>query len=236
MRKRTYIFSFPGILHLISLLMAVSTLPVLAKDVEPLRSALEHYLRTQTQGLPGKISFSISKLDPATQLSPCTAFEPFLPPGGRLWGKTTVGIRCLGPGSWTVYVPVQINLIGDYLIAAHPLVAGQVLSGTDFSLRNGDLGLLATGTVTDPAQAVGKTVKNSIAAGQPLRADQLVAPWAIQQGQNVKVISKGSGFSVSNEGKALNNAVDGQVAQIRMNSGQVISGVARPGGTVEISY
>jgi flagella basal body P-ring formation protein FlgA len=90
--------------------------------------------------------------------------------------------------------------------------------------------------VTDPAQAIGKTVRNGIAAGQPLRSDLLSAPWLVQQGQSVKLLSRGAGFTVSNEGKALNNATEGQIAQVRTASGQVVSGVARSPGVVEVSY
>jgi len=90
--------------------------------------------------------------------------------------------------------------------------------------------------VTDPAQAIGKTVRNGIAVGQPLRSDLLTAPWLVQQGQSVKLLSSGVGFTVSNEGKALNNATEGQIAQVRTASGQVVSGVARSPGVVEVSY
>ncbi|MBI4741943.1 MAG: flagellar basal body P-ring formation protein FlgA [Betaproteobacteria bacterium] len=221
------------LLPLIAVCVAAQATP---KEHDPIKGAVESFLHIQTQGLPGKVSYSVGQLDPAAQISSCGAFEPFLPPGGRLWGKSTVGVRCLGPAAWTVYVPVQVSLFGDYLVSAHSLAAGKVLAPGDFTARSGDLGLLASSTLTDPAQALGKTVKNGVAAGQPLRADQLVAPWAVQQGQSVKLVSKGSGFSVSNEGKSLNNAVEGQVAQVRTPSGQVVSGIARSGGTVEISY
>jgi flagella basal body P-ring formation protein FlgA len=227
------------ILRLLALLLLCTAAPASAKeanDTDALKEALDYFLRTQTQGLPGKVSYNISKLDPGTQLAPCSAFEPFLPPGSRLWGKSTVAVRCLGPSKWTIYVQVQISLLGEYLVSAHSLMAGKVLSAEDFSTRSGDLSLLASSTLTDPAQALGKILKNGLNAGQPLRADQLTAPWAIQQGQNVKLLSKGSGFSISNDGKALNNAAEGQIAQVRTNSGQTISGIARTGGTVEISY
>jgi flagella basal body P-ring formation protein FlgA len=69
-----------------------------------------------------------------------------------------------------------------------------------------------------------------------LRHDLLKAPLAIQQGQSVKLLSGGTGFRVSAEGKALNNAQDGQLAQVRTGSGQTVSGIARTGGTVEIAF
>lgn len=220
----------------LALLFFLLAIPALSNAQSSLTDTLEHYLRTQTQGLPGKVSYSIGQLDSRTQLTPCNAFEPFLPAGSRLWGKATVGVRCLGPSAWTIYIPVQVNVLGNYLVTTRSMSAGQLVGAGDFVSRSGDLGSLPANILTDQAQALGKTVKNGIAAGQPLRSDFLIAPWAVQQGQSVKLVSKGSGFSVSSEGKALNNAVDGQVAQVRTGSGQTVSGIARPGGVVEVSY
>lgn len=217
-------------------LLLLSASPTFANAQNSLADTLDHYLRAQTQGLPGKVSYSIGQLDSRTQLSPCSAFEPFLPAGSRLWGKTTVGVRCLGPSAWTVYVPVQVTVSGNYVVTTRPMAAGQVLSAGDMVTRSGDLSALPATILTDQAQAVGKTVKNGISSGQPLRSDLLIAPWAVQQGQSVKLVSKGSGFSVSSEGKALNNASDGQIAQVRTGSGQTVSGIARTGGVVEVSY
>ena len=201
-----------------------------------LSEALDQYLRIQTQGLPGKVSYSVGQLDQHAQLAPCSAFEPFLPPGGRLWGRATVGIRCLGPNRWTVYVPVQIRVTGSYLVTARHLTPGQIVSPADVLAQSGDLGALPASVLTDQTQAIGKKVRNGIAAGQPLRSDLLTAAWAVQQGQSVKLLSSGAGFTISNEGKALNNAADGQIAQVRTTSGQVVSGVARSGGVVEVTY
>jgi flagella basal body P-ring formation protein FlgA len=208
----------------------------LSQTHEPVSAAVDHYLRTQIQGLPGQVTYSIGKLDPKTQLKPCDAFEPFLPTGNRLWGKATVGVRCLSPAPWTIYLPVQVNISGTYLITARPIPGGQPIGADDMMTRSGDLTSLPANVLTDETQALGKMAKNRIAAGQPLRSDFLTAPWAVQQGQSVRLVTKGSGFSVSSEGKALNNAVDGQVAQVRTNSGQTISGIARAGGVLEVSY
>ena len=199
-------------------------------------SALDNFLQTQTQGLPGKVTYSHGQLDQQSRLAACSAYEPFLPPGSRLWGKTTVGVRCLAPTPWTAYVPVQVSIAGSHLVAFRQLLPGQKVERGDIASQPGDLGALPVSVLTDPAQAIGKTVKIGVAAGHPVRAEWLAAPWVVQQGQSVRLISSGDGFSVSNEGKALNNAVDGQVTQVRTHSGQVVSGVARPGGIVQVSY
>jgi flagella basal body P-ring formation protein FlgA len=55
----------------------------------------------------------------------------------------------------------------------------------------------------------------------------------VQQGQTVRLVASGAGFSVTTEGLALNNAGEGQPARVRLASGQVVSGMARAGGFVE---
>ena len=221
---------------IISLWLASLSIGFAQADQTPLYKAVDDYLRTQTHGLPGKVSYRITPLDRRTQLPPCDAFEPFLPSGGAPWGRTTVGVRCLGPSSWTVYVQAQVSVFAKYLVATRPLTAGQIVGTNDFVTRSGDLGLLPATILLDAEQALGKTVKIGIAAGQPLRSDQLIAPWAVQVGQTVRTVSRGEGFSVSSEGKALNNAVEGQTVQVRASSGQIVSGIARTGGIVEVNY
>ena len=202
----------------------------------PLYEAIEDFVRTQTRGLPGKVGYTITLPDARTQLSPCQAFEPFLPQGGKLWGKTNLGVRCLGPSTWTIYVPVQISVTGNYIVSARNLAGGSLVTSADIAVRSGDLCTLPSSILNDPIQAIGKTLKNGVASGQPLRGDLLIAPWAVQQGQTVKMVSSGPGFSVSSEGKALNSAAAGQVVQVRTSNGQTVSGIARAGGVVEVSH
>jgi flagella basal body P-ring formation protein FlgA len=75
-----------------------------------------------------------------------------------------------------------------------------------------------------------------VGVGRPLRGDLLRLPMVVQQNQSVKVVSQGPGFQVTNEGRALNNGVEGQVVQVRLSNGQVVSGVARAGGVVAINF
>jgi len=168
--------------------------------------------------------------------TPCPALEAFLPAGGRPWGRINVGVRCQLEGSWSIYVPAQVKVLGEYFVTARPLARGQAITAGDLARRRGDLAELPAGIVTEEAQAIGKSLNVSVQSGQILRSDVLRAPAAVQQGQSVRVVSKGKGFQVATEGKALNNAAAGQVVQVRTASGQTLSGIARADGTVEVSH
>jgi flagella basal body P-ring formation protein FlgA len=88
--------------------------------------------------------------------------------------------------------------------------------------------------MTDAGQAIGRVVTVGVAAGQPLRQDLLRAPLVIRQGQSVTLRAQGAGFKVSAAGKALTNAVEGQVAQVRTLTGNTVNGIARPGFIVDV--
>src|SRR5262249_2829685 len=144
-------------------------------------------------------------------------------PGARPFGRSSVGVRCNGPAIWSIYVPVTIQVLADYVVSARPLAQGTIVATSDLTTHRGDLAQLPAGIVTSPEAAVGRKLSVGIAAGQPLREDILRMPLVVQQGQAVAVISRGRGFQVAADGRALTNGHDGQVVQVRMSSGQVIS-------------
>lgn len=221
------------------LLLLVCLLPALVQaqqDPAPVRKAIDEWLRVQVQGLPGQVSVEIGGLDAGNQLAPCGAFDVSRPPGARTWGRTTVQVRCLDQASWRIYIPVHVRVRTGYLVTARPLAQGQIVAADDLATQTGDLSDLPANILTESVQAVGKVTGAAIPAGKPLRADMLRALTVVRQGQTVRVVSRGQGFAVANEGRALGNAVVGQVAQVRLGNGQVVSGIAQADGTIEVSY
>ena len=197
-----------------------------------IRATIDTFVRAQTLTLPGQVTINVSEIDRRTALSACPTLEAFLPPGGQLLGNSSVGVRCTGANTWTLFVPVHVRVSASLLIASRPLQQGQVLRAEDIASQSGEL--THAGMLTDPAQAIGKVLKFGIGAGQVLKQDMLRAPYAVTQGQKVQLQVEGPGFRIHSEGQALGNAAEGQSVQIRTSSGQVVSGIAREGGMVEV--
>ncbi len=216
--------------------LAQVTEPEARQDLGVLKQAAVQFLRTQASGLPGEVKVTLGSIDQRMKLPACATPETFFPSSSKAWGKTTVGIRCTVPSPWTIYVSAKVQVHGDYIVASVPLAQGQTITQTDIAKVKGDLTAMPAGIITDASQAIGRTVANSVRLGSPLRQDALRNQQAIQQGQAVRVILNGSGFSVSSEARALNNANEGQLTQVRTSGGQVISGIAKLGGIVELNY
>lgn len=199
-----------------------------------LQAHAEQFLRLQTRGQPGKVSVHVKR--PEVALPACAALDAFQPAGGRRIGKISVGVRCLAPSPWTVYLSAQIEVVGAYAVTRQPLPANHVLSVADFTLLEGDLGRLPADVISDVSDIVGYRTVSGIAAGAPLRNAVLRPPLVVQQGQITRVVLNGPGFSVQNEGQALANASRGDRVRVKLRSGQVVSGIAQDGQQVMIAF
>lgn len=196
------------------------------------RSVIEQFLVTQTADLPGRVRISIDT-PLSGDLPPCNALEPFLPVGSRLWGRVSVGVRCNAIPPWTRYVQAYIAVTGTYHIATRQLEAGRALVPADIATQEADLTTLPASVILDSAQLVGMVTLNRITSGGPIRREQLRGTITVQQGQTVKIVTRGLGFVVSTEGRAMANAVTGAVIQVKIQGGQLISGIVHSDGSIE---
>ncbi len=191
------------------------------------------FLRQQAAGLPGRVTVKIPPVAPRG-LAACDSLQAFMAPGAPMWGRTTVGVRCMGEKPWTVYMLAHISVEATYYVAGRQINPGDVIQLIDLVPREGDLSVMPRAIVTDPSQAVGALAQNRISAGLPVRSDLIRSPMAIQLGQTVKVVAQGDGFSISTDGNAMNNASPGQQVRVKMSEGQTIVGTATGNGVVQI--
>lgn len=214
-------------------LAPASNVPAGQEDGESIRRVALAFLQQQTLGLPGTVKITVAPTFPRG-LAACTALEPFMPTGARLWGTTSVGVRCAGAKPWTLYLQARIAINSTYYLAARQIDAGTVVTAQDLLARDGDLSNLPRAIITDPSQAVGSTALVRIGAGMPLRQDLLKSASAVSIGQTVRVVAQGQGFQISSEGSVMNNASPGQQVRVKMAGGQIISGIVVNGATVQV--
>jgi flagellar basal body P-ring formation protein FlgA len=204
------------------------------QDIYLIQNAVKDFIDSHAISSGGVVQVEVGQIDNRITLPKCAHPEPFMPPGNRLWGKTSVGVRCSGELGWTIYVPAEIRIMTNVLYVVRPIARDQTIGFDDVSLQMVNLTQFPEGVLTEHSQAVGKVAAVNITAGQPVRPNMIRAPFIILRGQNVKLTVVGRGFSVSSEGLALSDASDGQVLQVRNPTGRIISGLARHNGVVEV--
>jgi len=196
------------------------------------RQAVEQLVQTQAKGLPGQVSVRFLG---GNTLPPCDAPEAFLAPGSELRGRVSIGLRCASPTPWTRFVQTYVSVQGRYYVAAQAIEAGRPLGLGDVSERTGDLAALPRSVVTEPSALHGVVAANRIAAGAPLRKELLRGTVVIQQGQTVKVVATGAGYSVSTEARAMTRAEVGATVQAKTRDGRLVSGIADEEGQIRLA-
>lgn len=213
--------------------------PVQAADwqsPDEIVAVVERFVKQKTVGVGDEVNVTVVRPDARLKLGKCDALETWLPSGNKLWGRASVGVRCKTSANWSIYVPVMVRVSGTALVAAHPIGRGTVLADDDVQLQTRDLTQYSSGVFTSPDQVIGKTATLSIQAGDVLRPEQLRAALIIRQGQQVTLVAQGAGFKVSSEGVAMGNAATGQVVAVKTRSGQIIKGIAKGDGIVEVYF
>lgn len=227
---------------LLLLSFALHTAPVSAGTVSAsnnttqshlqIRDTVAAFTRAQTQAIPGKVTIQVGEIDRRIALPACHVLEAFLAPGAQLNGNSNVGVRCNGQHAWSIFVPVNVKISMNLLTLNKTLQQGQTVRAEDLGSLSSES--LQAGTLTDPAQAIGKIMKYGVGAGQILRHDMLRAAYSVKLGQAVQLQVSGKGFKVSAEGRALSNAAEGDSTTARTTSGQLVSGTVK-GGALEIN-
>jgi flagellar basal body P-ring formation protein FlgA len=213
--------------------------PSHAQSVMPhteLQRRAETFVLNQFKESGKEISVVADPIDSRTSLPSCRQIEGFLSPGARLWGKVQIGLRCLGPEPWVIYVPVDVRITGFAVYPRHPIRRGEVIGSADVELRKTILTQYSSDIALDLDNVEGKTTQLDIPLGTPVRQAWLAETLLVRQGKRVRLISRGSGFVVSMEGVALEHGALGKVIRVRSSTGRIVQGIVQGPGLVEVSY
>ncbi len=169
---------------------------------------------------------------PQTQWPTCEAPQFSLPGNSRMWGNISVAANC---DQNRRYIQVQVQVVGDYLVAARQVSRGTAITAEDVKTVHGRLDTLPAMAVTAITDVVEAVSLRDIPAGQPLTKMMVRLPWKVKAGDSVNVTASGAGFNVTSEGRVMNNATATQPVRVRLNSGQIVSGKVGGDGNILIS-
>ncbi len=174
----------------------------------------------------------VGAVDERLRLVACRDLEFSLAAGASLGTAGSVKAECLAPVRWSLYLGFQVSLSGPALVARRDLPARSILAAPDLEARNIDYEQPPTAYPRDVRVAVGARTDRWIAAGQPLLLAALSRPPAVNAGQRARIVARGAGFSVNQEGVALNTAAAGEPVRVKIRSGRIVHGIAQEDGSV----
>jgi flagella basal body P-ring formation protein FlgA len=200
-----------------------------------LEHAVEDYL--QRSEIQARYEVQVNRLDPRLRLPACDKdLTTVLESPNQPVGRVTVRVRCEGSTPWSVFVPAEVHLYRNVVIAIRPLKRNNVVGEADLALVERDVGSLNQGYLTDLGQAVGKKLT------RPLTPDQVLAPVHLQlaevirKGDQVVISARSSTVNVRMPGEALSDGGLGQQINVRnLRSQRVIKARVTGPGQVEVA-
>jgi len=214
----------------------LTPLPTLAMTPQEISNTVSNFLQERTRDLAGTVSVSVTPPSDRQQvLQSCVQAQAFLPQGQKAWGRVTVEVRCINGTNTSLYVNARVKVEGSYVKLARPVSGGQSLTAGDLQVEQGELTAHPDDLIVNPGDAIGQVAKQALSPGQALRGAFLKAEVGIQAGQSVRIVANGGGFSVTNRGRALNNASRGALVRVKLDNGQIVSGILGAGDVVDVS-
>ena len=184
-----------------------------------------------------RTTVELGNLDPRLRLAPCTmGLRAFAPMGTRAMGGSLVGVQCVGPTRWSVFLRVNVVVEAPVLVAYRGLARGGVITADDLRIEVRRIDSLRSGYVSDFAQAVGMVASRHIRAGAALTPRMLNAQRLVRRGERVIMLISSGAMTVRASGKSLSDGVMGQVIDLRnARTGKRVSGRVNGLGTVEVA-
>jgi len=209
-----------------------------AVSEEELKSALEKYLAASEPYQGGRFELVSLNISPPPPLPPGPVTFRFQPQvssnpvnvaGYFIFSQNT---RDVGRSR----VTAQVDLSLPALVAARALPRGRTLTADDLSLTFMPYNQ-AKGALSDLDQALGSTLKTSLAAGAPLRERALGRSFLVRSGDTVILIARQGNLSASTTGEAkADGAMGDTITVINLSSKKNVRGRVVGPGKVEVIF
>jgi len=189
-------------------------------DSAALRHSADKFMADYTRKLAQRlgdgtrIEYSLPSLDTRIGQADCST-PPAL--SVRDQGQTSARVNVLVSCSdgWSLYLPVDLTIFRQIVVANRPLAVGSTIGSDDVQLAEADVGQLLGQYITDPADAVGMGVKRGIGQGRPVVTQQLEAPLLIRRGDAVIISAESSAMAVKMPGIAMTDGRRGEQIRIK---------------------
>jgi flagella basal body P-ring formation protein FlgA len=205
---------------------------------ESIKEAALEYVHNMMQEQQQKVTIKVGRLDSRLKLKQCNKLlEAFTPPGSKLVGNSTIGVRCEdGKKPWTMYISVTIKTLKNVVIASRSISKGDILSKFHLSVVEKEIGNSYMKYFSSTDGLMGKEITRNINAGEIIKPNLVKNPLVIKRGELVSIISRKIGLEVRSIGKALQNGALGDTIRVtNTKSKKTIDGVVIGSGKVQVN-
>lgn len=206
------------------------------QSIDSIQSAAEEFVRSRLPESHAKQWVTATKLDPRLRVAACDQpLQTFEQSATALGERVTVGVRCAAANTWTLYVPVSVEVEIPVLVLRRALARRARVAVIDVEPQTRRVPGTAATFLLDTASLQGHRLKRSLPAGTALTVDMLVPDVIVRRGQQVTLIAASGPVEIRAQGHALTEGgVADRVRVQNMSSLKVVEGVVESENVVRV--
>ncbi len=234
--KSTPIMKTPK-LSLCLMLVASQVGGATTQSLPAIQDAVVNYVQSSLE-VGGEYQITHSQLDPRLQLATCEqALEVFVQSGVIKPGRNTVGVRCNGANSWTIYNTVLVKSFVKVLVLTQSLNRNDKINTEALAIETRDVSLLQPGYINDPSVLIDKLATRPIPTGSVIYSAYIAEPRLVKRGERVNIQSGAPGLVITSAGVAMMDGAKGQKISVKnISSNRVIQGTVMYPGLVAVNF
>jgi len=211
----------------------INSIASVTNDNQFLIQATTHYLKSLPD-INNDSHFKINIPLVAQKITPCKDLRFSLISKNIQAGSFRLEVFCDDATSWHSIFNAYLNNPKKYYVATHDLEEGKVISDSDITVLHEYNAPLSTAIISNKEKILGLTVLKAIKKGNAFLRTDLKPARGLMMGQPIKIISRGKGFVIINQGKLLNNPTNGQFARVETTSKKLVTGIVEGANVVDI--
>lgn len=206
------------------------------QSLESIQAAAVEFVRERIPENAAKHYISASSLDPRLRLHACEEpLDTFSSSARNIGARTTVGVRCPAESSWTLYVPVTLEVEVPVLVLRRALARRARITVADVEPQVRRVPGSATNFIDDISRLQGHSLKRALPAGTALTVEMLKPDILVKRGQQVTLIAEAGGVEIRARGEALSDGSAHERVRVQnVTSLKVVEGVVESDSVVRV--
>lgn len=168
------------------------------------KNYIDKLLKESIAVQPGEeLKINLLQIDEKMKLPTClSTIDTSIRQPGLSSPSNSITLKCNDANPWVLYIPVQVKLMTDMVMASRKIMPNEVLSDTDVMIQKNDKYQLIGQYFSDKNQVSGLVSSRLIPPGSVITKQHLKAALMIKKNQNITLILQHGAIEISMSGIA----------------------------------
>lgn len=183
-----------------------------------IREAVTTFVTSRTAGMGWEVHIRRITISDALKLPPGVVdYQVVAPQQWEGWGNVSIAVLARQKDKVVRNIPVWVDVeaLTDMVVALRQIESGELISATAVSLQKREISQSSHLAARTAGDVIGKKVRTTIRANQPVRTDLVEKVPLVKTGQMVTIVAENEVLKITASGKARSAGAEGDTIRVQ---------------------